>query len=1138
MTVEDRELSEGNARCANSAPTDCAAALDTLANAAPAGLRDICLGNCTADRNAARAAQENGRWCLRDADGRLMARATPWRATQPALTTFAPGETLATEAFIDWCADIGLGYPAGLDRERAVCLAPEAAQFPVIGTRAELFCAALVSGFGLPKQAERLLDERLPLLPASVGSMWIDLSLPEDAPLWAVATPSAVDEHASPGKFNVSLIDDTAKVWARLEGVHYEPDGLQAELIDIPVAARRDPSALRHDILAKLARNTARVLGRDSAPTDAPLAGLGIDSLMGTALLSDLEAAIGVDLALDRVTPQTTLEQLADLARDAIMSAAVSTSRKRSDFGTWVNPALDERLSLAGVARDYIWGRGHLLRDTEGREVIDCVAQYGALPFGHNPPQIWEAINRLQEAEHPSFMSLSAPPLAGQLAERLVALAPTGIDCAFFCTSGTEAVEAAIKLSRSATRKQGILATKGGFHGLTLGALSATGRAAYHADFGVPLPGFSHISYGDIDALQTYLANHAEETAAFIVEPLQAEGGIVAPPEGYLEAAAALCRRHDVLLIADEVQTGLGRLGTLFASHAAQPDIITLAKALGGGIAPMGAVLYRSPLANDAFLLRHGSTFGSTTLGAVAALATLDRLTDHEDTVLDQVTGNGEAIRAEMERIAAEYSDVVRAVRGRGLLQGMVFATGPSAYTSPVLNLLCQWEAFGIVLASYLLNQHGLRVAPALADGAVLRIEPPLTAPSDIVAPIAAGLRDLADTLSRGDVQRLLTPMLGGAEQMHQPRTARERPAPRLVQTDRRFAFLVHLMGADDLSRFDPGLAGLDLNQFDRARTLLNRDLHPAVICETVVHAPDGRAACGDVILVPHTAREMIEMPRAQALATVSDAISLGAARGAQVVGLGGFNSVVTEGGAALPTSIPLTTGNGLTAVSAVDGIIEGLRAQGRDPASTTVAVIGGFGSVGRGCVLLLADKVARVLIVGRPEPRAAAEARLLSLRQALPQPMPGVVQTLELSLDAVDAIGQAGAVITATNALGALADPSHFQRGAVVSDVSRPFNLPPDLNHARPDLRVIEGGVIAPWGPFDLGIDLGTPPGSTYACMAETMLLALTGAPDRGKLGNHTDLPHLTWISGAAMEAGMRTLLHGPVASNADTIE
>jgi putrescine aminotransferase len=296
----------------------------------------------------------------------------------------------------------------------------------------------------------------------------------------------------------------------------------------------------------------------------------------------------------------------------------------------------------------------------------------------------------------------------GQLAKRLAELTPGDLQISFFANSGTEAVEAALKLARAATKRTRIVATHDAYHGKTFGALSVSGRAAFREPFEPLLADVVHVPFGDLAALEAV----ATDAAAIIVEPVQAEGGINLPPPGYLVGIRALCDRTGALFIADEVQTGLGRCGARFACDLAGvvPDIMTLAKGLSGGVMPIGATIATAAVWNAAYArapLVHTSTFGGNELACAAALAALDVLVD------DDLTANarerGAQLLAGVRAIAARYPQAIAAVRGAGLLVGVELTN--EGYAGAIIPALLERG----VTAAWTLNQQR-----------VIRLEPPL----------------------------------------------------------------------------------------------------------------------------------------------------------------------------------------------------------------------------------------------------------------------------------------------------------------------------------------------------------------------------------------------------------------------------
>jgi len=313
-----------------------------------------------------------------------------------------------------------------------------------------------------------------------------------------------------------------------------------------------------------------------------------------------------------------------------------------------LNPTLQDLFETFKLDKDYVWGEGSYLQDAGGNRCLDFIAQYGAVPFGYNPPFIWDALENVKKRSLPSLVQPSLPGEALQLANMLAALSPGDLCYATFCQSGTEAVEAAIKLARSATGKEMIISTSNSFHGKTLGALSATGKDSYQTPFRAPAPGFMRIPYNDVLALQNVLENNADNVAAFIVEPVQGEGGIVVAAPGYLKAVQALCRQYNVVFIADEVQTGLGRTGKLFACEheGIEPDILLLAKALGGGLLPIGVCLSSPRIWNDEFGMLHSSTFANNGVTCAVGIAVLNRLCQDDQALIKEVKEKGDYLLA------------------------------------------------------------------------------------------------------------------------------------------------------------------------------------------------------------------------------------------------------------------------------------------------------------------------------------------------------------------------------------------------------------------------------------------------------------------------------------------------------------
>ncbi|NKE61002.1 acetylornithine transaminase [Lentzea sp. PSKA42] len=354
-------------------------------------------------------------------------------------------------------------------------------------------------------------------------------------------------------------------------------------------------------------------------------------------------------------------------------------------------------------------GEGAYVWDTDGKRYLDLLTGIAVNSLGHAHPKIVEAVTaQISKLGHTSNLYVNEPALA--LAERLLDL--SGVQGkVFFCNSGAEANEAALKMSRRTGRTK-IVATVGGFHGRTMGALSLTGQPGKRTPFEPLVPGVSHIPFGDVAALEAAID---DDTAAFIVEPIQGEQGVVVPPEGYLQEARRITAEHGALLILDEVQTGIGRLGTWFAFQQAGivPDVMTLAKGIGGGL-PLGATIGFGAAADLFQPGHHGTTFGGNPVCCAAALAVLDTIA--AEGLLEHASSVGKEIAAGVEAL---HHPAISGVRGAGLLLGIVLREAVSAKAAAVAQK-----------AGYLIN-------PIQPD--VIRLAPPLVLDeSDALSFVAA----------------------------------------------------------------------------------------------------------------------------------------------------------------------------------------------------------------------------------------------------------------------------------------------------------------------------------------------------------------------------------------------------------------
>jgi acetylornithine/succinyldiaminopimelate/putrescine aminotransferase/predicted amino acid dehydrogenase len=839
-------------------------------------------------------------------------------------------------------------------------------------------------------------------------------------------------------------------------------------------------------------------------------------------------------------------------------------------FTEYLNPHLGRLLASINMDKRFVRGEGCYLYDAEGNRYLDFVAAYGALPFGFNPPEIWAALNEVQQSLEPSFVQPSALEAAGELAKRLIEVAPEGLRYVTFANSGTEAVEAAIKLVRAATGRMGIVATENSFHGKTLGSLSATNRTAYQQAFGAPVPGFYKIPYGDIEALERVLTERAGEIAAFFMEPIQGEGGIVVPPAGFMKAAKEVCQKHGVLFVLDEIQTGLGRTGRLFAceEEGVSPDVLILAKALGGGLFPIGAMLCTEAAYTEEFAMKHSSTFAGNTLAARVGLRSLELLTRNDQALVKQVAENGAFLKAGLEKLQQKYPHVLRRVRGRGFMLGLEIGVDRATYgRTSLLGVLAEQENLTPVLSSYLLNVCGLRVAPTLSGADVIRIEPPLIATREQCQYAIDAVERMLGYLAQGNTAELISHLMG-LESRPQvlPAPVRKEPVTPTGEPDEgRLAFLVHPVDLRNYPEMDESLKVLSSEEIRELSERFNDLLEPFVAGSCRIAAQNGRRAFVDFIVIPRTADQLMAMDHEQAVAEVRKGVELAKGRGAKIVGLGAYTSVVTRGGLHLRNpGVAITTGNSYTVVSAVESIYMAVERLGTRLNEATIAVVGATGAIGRSTAILLGEEVNRLLLIGNParpemsrkrlikvaadvvshladlarEGRAFAPktigARLLALG---PVPSaeagPEVFQDLALALEKegallittdIDAmLPEADLVVTATSSAEDLVTPHNLKFGAAVCDISRPPNVSRAVQAARPDVLVIDGGVVEVPGRPDLGWNFGFEQGLAYACMAETMILGLMHHYEDTSIGTDLNLPMIRQIRAWAEELGFK---------------
>ncbi|HXW70114.1 MAG TPA: aspartate aminotransferase family protein [Methylocella sp.] len=353
-----------------------------------------------------------------------------------------------------------------------------------------------------------------------------------------------------------------------------------------------------------------------------------------------------------------------------------------------LNEMMVRVLQTLGFDVGFQRGQGQYLFDRAGKRYLDLLSGWGVFGIGRNHPQLRQTLSQVLASDLPNLVQMDVSTLAGVLAERLLEYVPY-LEKVFFTNSGTEAVEAAIKFARRATRRQGIVFCHHGFHGLTYGSLSANGDEIFKEGFTPLVPGFTEVPFNDLGALDRALA--ARDKAAFIVEPIQGKG-VNIPDDLYLRGAQSLCRKYGTLFVADEIQTGLGRTGRFLAVEhwGVEPDVVLIAKSLSGGHVPIGAVLTRKHVFEKVFnrmdrAVVHGSTFAKNDLAMAAGLATLEVI-EAED-LIQRAAQVGARLLTAFEALTSRH-EMVKSVRGKGLMIGLEFGPPKSLKLKAAWSLL------------------------------------------------------------------------------------------------------------------------------------------------------------------------------------------------------------------------------------------------------------------------------------------------------------------------------------------------------------------------------------------------------------------------------------------------------------------
>lgn len=413
-----------------------------------------------------------------------------------------------------------------------------------------------------------------------------------------------------------------------------------------------------------------------------------------------------------------------------------------------INPQMPEVLRIIGFDKKYVKAEGVKLWDDQGNEYLDFLGGYSVFNLGHNAPAIRDTLRDVLSTSWPNLLQMDLAPLSAQLALELSKKDPSGrLQYAYFGNSGSEAVEAALKFAKSATKRGRLLGWDGGFHGTTMGPLSLCSAESWKEGFGPFVPGCKTIPFGDLEALERELSS--KDVAAFISESIQGEGGVRELSKPQWTEIQRLCRKYGTLLILDEIQTGIGRTGKFFAFEhwGVEADIVCLSKALTNGFVPASATLCTERVIRGVFsrldrCVVHSSTFGENNLAMAAALAVLHQI--DEQKISERAARMGELALAKI-RTALKDFDLVKDIRGRGLMIAVEFGEPKSLKLKMAWGLVQKTNAglFGQMITSQLLMKHRILTQVAGNSLNVLKLSPPLIVSEEELDRFVAALADV-----------------------------------------------------------------------------------------------------------------------------------------------------------------------------------------------------------------------------------------------------------------------------------------------------------------------------------------------------------------------------------------------------------
>ncbi len=731
-------------------------------------------------------------------------------------------------------------------------------------------------------------------------------------------------------------------------------------------------------------------------------------------------------------------------------------------------------------------------------EVLDLIGGYGANLFGHNHSELVKEFTEILLSNPPNLVQGSCRKGAGLLAKELCNI--LGDYMVIFTNSGAETIEATIKHIHLQRKSCTYWALKGAFHGKTLGAIQ------YNWNYHEPFDEFGPIvEYIDPFNPKEYklLTGRVEEIGAIFIEPVLGEGGIRPLQDEFLEWLKFICAENKVLLVVDEIQSGMGRTGSFLASQSMglDPDYICLSKSLGAGLVKIGALLIKKEHYIDDFSIIHTSTFAEDEISSRISLKALQII--KRENLIEQCRIKGEYFLDKLRLVRNLYPDQIKEVRGLGLMIG-VELVDHSFSSSNIIRLLSRQKYFGYMAAGYFLNYHGIRIAPTLSQPNTLRIEPSAYISYGDIDKFISGLDQFCRAMKFLDLRHLTGYQIGLAKSKikdyskNRRLTFHEDPV-----NHRKVAFLGNLLRAQDGVLFDKSLDGLPIEKLDEYLTLTSELLGPALFDEVNIHSKTGDVVHLNFIGLNLTAKQIMSSisngNSGWIIDKINSAANLAKELDCTVMGFGGHTSIVTKNCLKVGIGgIALTSGNSLTIGMGINALKKAAIKKNLDISKSKLGIVGALGNIASVYSELMVTEVEELILIVREGTSSKVISRKINkLKKISPRTKVSIY-------DNVEKIKDCSLIVAATNSTIPLIEAKHLSKDPkIICDISAPSDVHPNVISERPNTFIINGGLVKL--PFNEALTISGIPvkrGHCFGCMAETIIMGLEGIKEHSSFG------------------------------------